>query len=92
LDDPLADIEGLTMSEKGADFPVADIENLRRGTADLKQVVAELNRLPPRRNASPKVGHARTVDQEVPKDSDGEDTREDGGSCFDLPFTLRRWE
>ena len=34
------------MNAKGVDFLLADIENLRRGIADLKQVIAELNELP----------------------------------------------
>jgi hypothetical protein len=46
------------MSAKGADFPVANIENLRRGTADLKRVVAELNKLPRPSTTRPKSNAA----------------------------------
>jgi hypothetical protein len=36
------------MSAEGNDFSFAAIENLRRGTADLKRVLAELNGLAPK--------------------------------------------
>jgi hypothetical protein len=84
------------MSAKGAEFPVADIENLRRGTADLKQVAAELNKPPPSATAWPKSRIAEVsptpVGHGAPDDSDGEDTREDDGSDLIYPFTLRRRE
>jgi hypothetical protein len=63
------------MNAKGNEFPFADIENLRRGTAFLKQVIADLNG-PAGSTTGPaglnehKMEQAPLSEQSTPVDSD----------------------